>query len=86
MPKTFYTESDIIDFHNQGKTHLEVTDDVVLTELAYEKAKKLGFQLAHQNDAQPPSAPVRPYLTQEKPAVSPPIRLLKSRQTAAPQT
>ena len=62
MPKQFYTEKDIEDLYHSGVQSLQVTDDIVLTELAYEKAKRLGVQLiSHQAD-HPPGAPVRPYL------------------------
>jgi hypothetical protein len=40
MPKKFYTEKDIEDLFNSGTKSLQVTDEVVLTELAYEKAKR----------------------------------------------
>ena len=61
MPKTFYTERDIVDLVKQGVTSLIVDDDVVLTDLAYEKARKLGMELLRADD-QPPGAPVRPYI------------------------
>jgi hypothetical protein len=61
MPKTFYTERDIVDLVNQGVSSLIVDDDVVLTDLAYEKARKLGLELLRADD-QPPAAPVRPYI------------------------
>jgi len=61
MPKTFYTERDIDDLHRQGVTSLIVDDDVVLTDLAYEKARKLGLELLRAG-YQPPAAPVRPYI------------------------
>jgi len=61
MPKTFYTERDIEDLVKRGVRSLVVDDDVVLTDLAYEKARRLGMQLLRQNDT-PPGAPVRPYI------------------------
>ena len=61
MPKTFYTERDIEDLVNRGVTSLIVDDDVVLTDLAYEKARQLQMQLLREND-KPPAAPVRPYI------------------------
>ena len=61
MPKTFYTERDIDDLLKQGVKSLIVDDDVVLTDLAYEKARKLGLELLRADD-QPPAAPVRPYI------------------------
>jgi len=61
MPKTFYTERDIEDLVRQGVSSLIVDDDVVLTDLAYEKARRLGMELLRETDA-PPAAPVRPYI------------------------
>ena len=69
MPKEFYTEKDIEDLVGRGVKSLQVTENVVLTELAYEKAQRLGFQLITDRADNPPAAPVRPYLSQG-PAVS----------------
>ena len=63
MAKRFYTERDIEDLAHSGQMVLEVSDNVVLTELAYESAHKLGVRLVQPNDL-PPAAPVRPYLSQ----------------------
>ena len=63
MPKQFYTEKDIEDLAQRGMRSLQVTNDVVLTELAYEKAKRLGLQLIMDGADTPPAAPVRPYLS-----------------------
>ena len=63
MPKQFYTEKDIEDLVQRGMRSLQVSDDVVLTELAYEKAKRLGLQLLMDGADNPPAAPVRPYLS-----------------------
>jgi hypothetical protein len=82
MPKEFYTERDIEDMFKRGILSLQVTDNVVLTELAFEKANRLGVQLLRQSHAQseqgkarpvdPPAAPLRPYLSQEqKPDAAP---------------
>jgi hypothetical protein len=38
-----------------------VSDDIVLTELAFEKAQRLELKLITKN-AKPPSAPERPYI------------------------
>jgi hypothetical protein len=62
MSKTFYTERDIEDLARQGVRSLAVTDDVVLTELAVEKAERLGISLVREHGT-PPSAPVRPYIS-----------------------
>lgn len=63
MAKKFYTEQDIEEMANRGQMVLDVCDNVVLTELAYEKAGRLGLKLNQINQL-PPSAPVRPYLSQ----------------------
>jgi len=69
MAKVFYTEHDIEDMVQRGQRSLEVGDNVVLTDLAYEKARRLGMQLVEPNQ-KPPAAPMRPYLS--KPALSQP--------------
>ena len=61
MRKIFYTERDIEDMAGRGERTLVITDDIVLTDLAYESASKLGITLAQLNDT-PPAAPIRPYL------------------------
>jgi hypothetical protein len=72
MPKEFYTERDIEDMFKRGIMSLQVTDNVVLTELAYEKANRLGMQLLRAQPLEPPAAPVRPYIAQAgQPAVAP---------------
>ncbi len=45
MAKTFYTERDMDDLHARGVTSLDVHDDVVLTELARERALRHGIKL-----------------------------------------
>lgn len=65
MPKVFYTERDIEDLFARGLRMVEVGEDVVLTELAYEKAERLGMRLLQGNE-KPPSAPERPYLSEQK--------------------
>jgi hypothetical protein len=64
MPKEFYTERDIEDMFKRGILSLQVNDNVVLTELAYEKANRLGMQLLRERPVEPPAAPVRPYISQ----------------------
>jgi len=71
MPKEFYTERDIEDMFKRGVMSLNVTENVVLTELAYEKANRLGMQLVRSQPDNPPCAPVRPYIAQ-KPAPAAP--------------
>jgi len=67
MTKTFYTEKDIEDLVKQGILSLEVNDQVVLTDLAYEKANRLGMRLVGSQPYTPPGAPVRPYIAQKTP-------------------
>ncbi|MBM4423425.1 MAG: hypothetical protein FJ030_08530 [Chloroflexi bacterium] len=43
--KTFYTERDIVDMAARGVMALDVDDDVVLTDLAREKALSLGVRI-----------------------------------------
>lgn len=64
MPKTIYTERDIEDMAKGGILTLEVNDQVALTDLAYEKARKLGLKLVSGRPENPPAAPIRPYLSQ----------------------
>jgi hypothetical protein len=65
MPKEFYTERDIEDMFKRGELSLNITENVVLTELAYEKANRLGLRLVRSQPDNPPSAPVRPYIAQK---------------------
>ena len=78
MPKDFYTEKDIEDLFQRGVKSLQITENVVLTELAYEKAKRLDFQLITDRVDNPPAAPVRPYLSE------PPRPTIQAKPTAAP--
>lgn len=57
--KTFYTERDISDMHARGVTEIEIDDDVVLTDLARERAIALGLKmkLVAQRSGQPNSLP-----------------------------
>lgn len=73
MPKQFFTERDIEDMAARSEFTLTVTDEVVLTELAFEKAEQLGVKLIQPHQV-PPSSPVRPYLSEqdgEKPTCQP---------------
>jgi hypothetical protein len=72
MPKEFYTERDIEDMVKRGLLSLEVNENVVLTELAYEKANRLGMKLLRERPVEPPAAPVRPYISEvRKPDAGP---------------
>ena len=66
MSKEFYTEKDIEDLYQRGVRSLHLTENVVLTELAYEKAKRLDIQLITDSADHPPSAPVRPYISEQQ--------------------
>lgn len=76
MPKDFYTEKDIEDLVKRGVLSLEVNDDCVLTDLAYEKANRLGLKLVRSRPENPPGAPVRPYISEKaaaRPAMAAPL-------------
>jgi hypothetical protein len=73
MAKTFYTERDIEDLARQGVKSLVVTEDVVVTDLAREKARRIGVELLSERDSRPASAPARPYISEiPSPAASAP--------------
>jgi hypothetical protein len=84
MPKQFYTEKDIEDIFNRGTRSLQVTDDIVLTELAYEKARRLGIQLLTDRADNPPAAPVRPYLSDWQAVPTKPKAVLSSTASSQP--
>ncbi len=63
MSKTIYTDHDIEDLVKQGITTLTLDENMLLTDLAYEKARTLGISLVYSGAENPPSAPVRPYLS-----------------------
>ena len=69
--KTFYTDRDIEDLASRGVTSLEINDDVYLTDLAREKAERLGVTLVREHDT-PSSAPIRPYVAAETQGVKAP--------------
>jgi hypothetical protein len=84
MPKQFFTDKDIEELHRRGVRSLLVNDDVVLTDLAYEKAKRLGIQLLFDQADNPPAAPVRPYLSGKQPPPTRPVAALVSRPASQP--
>ena len=86
MPKQFYTEHDIEDLFRSGVKSLQVTDDVVLTELAYEKANRLGFQLISDRADNPPGAPVRPYLSEGSTSHTKPMVAAVAQSVAQPNS
>jgi hypothetical protein len=56
MAKTFYTERDIEDLARQGVKSLEDNENLVLTDLARDKARKLGIALIKAGEGNGPSA------------------------------
>jgi hypothetical protein len=83
MPKEFFTERDIENLFARGVTALELNDNVVLTEIAYEKARLLGLRLIHnRRDTSPSAAPAPTLSEKQNPAVTlvplaPPANLLE---------
>ena len=63
MVKKFYTEKDVVELYDSGVRSLQLDDNIQMTEMAYEKARGLGMALLTTAPDQPPSAPVRPYLS-----------------------
>ncbi len=45
MPKTIYTDRDVDELARRGAKEIAITDDVYLTDLARERAEKLGVAL-----------------------------------------
>jgi hypothetical protein len=45
MPKIFYTEHDIDDMHKRGIASVDVTNNMVITDLGLERAMKLGMTI-----------------------------------------
>jgi hypothetical protein len=58
MAKTIYTERDIEDLARRGQKEIALTDDIYLTDVARERAEKLGIALrvAGAPSAKPVSA------------------------------
>lgn len=59
MPKIFYTERDIDDLKARGVDHIDVNDNIVLTDLAVERAFKQGIKI-NRADQSPPQAVYSP--------------------------
>ncbi|MBK9926704.1 MAG: hypothetical protein IPP66_15635 [Anaerolineales bacterium] len=60
MAKTFYTERDIDDMKARGVTSIDVTDNVVITDLALERAMKLDMKINRVETASAPKATYSP--------------------------
>ena len=86
MPKEFYTERDIEDLVKRGVLSLDLNENCVLTELAYEKANRLGMKLIRPQPDNPPAAPVRPYLSDKEAArpAAPTVNAVTPAAQAAP--
>ena len=56
MPKIFYTERDIDDMKARGVTSLDITDNVVITDLALERAMRYEMKINRADSAAAPKA------------------------------
>jgi hypothetical protein len=56
MPKIFYTERDIDDMKARGITSLDITDNVVITDLALERAMKYEIKINRADSSSAPKA------------------------------
>jgi hypothetical protein len=63
MPKVIYTEKDIEEMFKRGQLSLEMSEQTGLTDLAFERAHRLGVRLVNPAPENPPAAPVRPYIS-----------------------
>jgi L-fuculose-phosphate aldolase len=68
MPKTILTNRDIEDMAREGKLVISLDENTLLTDLAYEQARRLGLTVVPMRPENTPGVPVRPYL------VEPPAR------------
>jgi hypothetical protein len=53
MPKIFYTEQDIDDMKARGIDSIDITDNVVMTDLAVERAMKHGMKINRRELSSP---------------------------------
>lgn len=60
MPKTFITERDVDDMKARGVAGIDVTDNIVMTELAVERAFKLGISINRAEQSAAPKATFSP--------------------------
>jgi len=56
MAKIFYTERDIDEMRARGVTSVDVTDNVVITDLAVERAMKYDMKINRRDNASAPRA------------------------------
>lgn len=64
MAKIILTDEDIENIAAQGKTSLVIEENMLLTDLAYEKAKRLGIEILQFTQQNSPSVPVQSHLDQ----------------------
>ena len=62
MPKTIYTERDVQDLAGRGVKEITLTDEVYLTDIARERAEKLGIMLRAASASAPAAASPSPQL------------------------
>lgn len=53
MPKVFYTERDIDDMKARGVTSIDLTDNVVITDLALERAMRYEMKINRMEQSTP---------------------------------
>ena len=53
MPKIFYTERDMDDLKARGVTSIDVTDNVIMTDLAVERAFKHSIKINRAGQSSP---------------------------------
>ena len=63
MAKKVFTARQIEKKFENGERTLVLDQNVVLTDMAYEKARQLGMELVSDQMNPSPSAPIRPYLS-----------------------
>lgn len=56
MPKIFYTERDIDDMKARGVTSIDITDNVVITDLALERAMRYEMKINRADSSSAPKA------------------------------
>jgi len=56
MPKIFYTERDIDDMKARGVTSLDITDNMVVTDLALERAMRYDMKITRADNTSVPKA------------------------------
>ena len=70
MAKIFYTERDIDDLKARGVDSIEVNDNVVMTDLAVERAMKHGIRV-HRREQSAPQATLSPSVNAAYPRETP---------------